>query len=547
MTLRIQQLGVAFVVFLASFAIAASVSAADTVNSALYVDIDDDGQIDQVNWNMDENVTGCTYEAEDWTVNTAGSINVSITGLDCSGSILQIEVSADEDETGGAIDPVISYNNTDADDSVTLTSGAMTAKASQTATDSASPIIASSSPSSGDNNVSRSGDITITFTEEMDTSATEAAVTLEPDAGTITYAWSSGDTVLTLDPANNLSPGWTYTVTVSTAAEATAGPDAFDNLESESQWSFSVQGSSSSSTSDSDSSSGTTSTEPTVSFSEPDAGEELDGGELKIVSWEAAAGTGVTYMSLEYTTDDGENYTEIETFLDADDEEYSWMVPNIDAESAYLRARLYNSTKAQIGTTNSETFSIDFQDEDEFDVIDEDEDGDESEDNNDDSSSEATSPISGISAGDVVKSESGSAVYFITEDYARRVFIDAQSYFTWFDSFDEVEVVSDDEISEFPLEGLMLPKAGSVLVKIQTDARVYALSDNGDGTMLHEIESEDVAISLFGDDWADYVIDVDVAFFGYFESGGSIESETDADTLGVSTDMDEMIKRIDLN
>lgn len=116
--------------------------AADTILSSVYID-DGDGTVERIRWTMDETVTACAYEAGDWTVNTAGSINVAITGLICTGSdaFLNILVAADGYETGGAIDPIISYADAGTLGSVTLTSGNMGAHAAVTATDGAAPVV----------------------------------------------------------------------------------------------------------------------------------------------------------------------------------------------------------------------------------------------------------------------------------------------------------------------------------------------------------------------------------------------------------------------
>lgn len=117
--------------------------AANIVSSAQYLDVDANGTVERIRLTLDENVLTCVYEAEDWTINAAGTISAAaITGLSCAGNdaILDVLITADANITGGASDPVISYNNTDADDSVTLTSGAMTAKANLAGLDAAGPV-----------------------------------------------------------------------------------------------------------------------------------------------------------------------------------------------------------------------------------------------------------------------------------------------------------------------------------------------------------------------------------------------------------------------
>ncbi len=161
-----------------------------------------------------------------------------------------------------------------------------------------------------------------------------------------------------------------------------------------------------------------------------------------------------------------------------------------------------------------------------------------------------TSPVSGdeeeitdVEAGDFIKSDSYSTVYQVTADCGRRVFMDEKTYFTWQDDFDSLVTVTDATLAELSLEGVMLPKAGVVLVKIQSDPKVYALGDGSTYTPdLQWVTSEDVAIELFGDDWADYVIDVEPTFFTKFGDGDDIEDADDFDA-----DTDKMKKRDDLS
>jgi hypothetical protein len=62
----------------------------------------------------------------------------------------------------------------------------------------------------------------------------------------------------------------------------------------------------------------------------------------------------------------------------------------------------------------------------------------------------------------------------------------------------------------------VLPKPGVVLVKIQSDPRVYALENNLEDVyspVLREIASESIARAMYGEAWADYVIDIEPTFF----------------------------------
>ncbi len=138
-----------------------------------------------------------------------------------------------------------------------------------------------------------------------------------------------------------------------------------------------------------------------------------------------------------------------------------------------------------------------------------------------------------VDVGDLFKSPSYPDVYVVTPSLGRRVFISHTVYFTYTNTFDSIVEVRDEDLAAFPLEGLVLPKAGTVLVKIPSVNTVYALEENPDNTyvpFLRAIASEDIAITMYGTDWADFVIDIDPAFFNHFEQGTDITFPEPVDT-----------------
>jgi hypothetical protein len=86
--------------------------------------------------------------------------------------------------------------------------------------DTTSPTVLASSPSSGASDVDITTEITITFSEPMDTAATEGAVLISP--GSITKrTWDAGGSLLTLSV--ELEPQTTYSITISQGATDIAG------------------------------------------------------------------------------------------------------------------------------------------------------------------------------------------------------------------------------------------------------------------------------------------------------------------------------------
>jgi len=146
-------------------------------------------------------------------------------------------------------------------------------------------------------------------------------------------------------------------------------------------------------------------------------------------------------------------------------------------------------------------------------------------------------PVEGYASGDLIKSNSFSSVYYIDSAGKRRVFLDSNAYFTWSNSFSDIKVMNDDELAQFDLGGVMLPKAGVALVKIQSDNSVYMLASGDDDLVpvLRKINSEEIATEMFGSDWADYVIDIEPTFFTKFELGDRIDQVFEVDTSQMKT------------
>lgn len=506
----------------AFFAFSQQAFAANTVSSAVYLDTNGNGTVDTVRWTMDENVTACTYEAGDWTVNTASEMNLVITGISCTGSntILNIAVTADSNETGATTAPVISYANAGTAGSVTLTSGAMTAKNSQSTTDNAAPVVVSTTPNNSQAGILKSASVVLVFSEAMDLTFAEGTeYSITPDPGSFAaVAWSAGNTTATLNPAD-LNCGTQYTFTTDeNEVDASAG-----------------------------STTGLLTTGPvtgTFIFNTINCGENTSAITIPSVindfAYEGAVCTSENTYSFSLS---GSN---IDAYMFAADMYFAntdWTVKDIEG-STTLQATLpagsttaYAVVKSDSGSvSNIYSFALD-EWTDACEQNDEELPANEESANDDDD----VVPVAGVEPGDVIRSSSSTAVYYVTETYGRRVFMNEATYFTWFDSFDEVHSVSEATLAALPLQGVMLPKAGVVLVKIQSSPVVYFL-DNGSEDFvpdLREIRDEETAISLFGANWADYVIDVEPTFFTKFNMGLDVEMDEELDS--------DMKKRVDLH
>jgi len=122
-------------------------------------------------------------------------------------------------------------------------------------------------------------------------------------------------------------------------------------------------------------------------------------------------------------------------------------------------------------------------------------------------------------AGDLIKMDGLSAVYFLGNDGKRYVFPSESVFFSWHNDFSGVVTISASELASYPLGANVVVRPGTKLVKITTDPSVYAVEANG---VLRKISSEADAIAIFGANWAKRVIDVSDAFFTNYTIGTAL-------------------------
>jgi len=165
--------------------------------------------------------TGATSHTISWTITDENAATVMIyanyTSSDGNGVITSGAGLSSFPWNTPAIDAVNVVVTVDAVD-------AQGAKASPLASsaafeiDSTPPVISASTPTRGATGFNLAAAIVLTFSEPMDATATQGAVTLTPNPGAITFTWSGGNTVLSIGHAT-LAASTAYTVTVSSSAK----------------------------------------------------------------------------------------------------------------------------------------------------------------------------------------------------------------------------------------------------------------------------------------------------------------------------------------
>lgn len=131
-----------------------------------------------------------------------------------------------------------------------------------------------------------------------------------------------------------------------------------------------------------------------------------------------------------------------------------------------------------------------------------------------------------LEAGDLIRGQSFSAVYYFGDDGFRYVFPNDKTYFTWYDDFDDVKWLTDSNMSKIQIGGNVTYKPGGKMIKITSDPTVYAV---GAGGTIHAISSETVAKELYGSSWNTLIDDVPDGFFPNYTIGSVLEFSSQFD------------------
>src|SRR3989339_2273381 len=110
----------------------------------------------------------------------------------------------------------------------------------------------------------------------------------------------------------------------------------------------------------------------------------------------------------------------------------------------------------------------------------------------------ATTALADLNAGDLIRGQSLSAVYYYGADGFRYVFPNDKTYFTWYSNFDSVKWLTDADLGKIQIGGNVTYKPGVKMIKINSDPKTYAI---GEGGALRWVSTESAAIALYGSDW----------------------------------------------
>lgn len=117
-------------------------------------------------------------------------------------------------------------------------------------------------------------------------------------------------------------------------------------------------------------------------------------------------------------------------------------------------------------------------------------------------------------------------VYFLDRIGDRHAFPNEKAYFTWYDSFENIHLVTNAMMASFSIGPNVTYHPATKMVKFPTLGQVYTVAQYG---ILRPIASEAVAIELYGANWNQQIDDVSEAFYGNYTFGAIISSHVDFD------------------
>ncbi len=479
----------------------------DNGHAPRYEDSDADGSVDRVRLSMTEDVL-VTYVDAEWSTTANAFSTLDATGLaggDGTSTIfIALDAPAALTGVGSSAQPRIAYAPTSSG-ILDIAGNVGRSLASRAMVDAAAPLVRELTPAYGNTSVATDSLPVIRFTEPMSTSLSDTVFTLTPSVDGLSGVWSESNSVYSMTATAPFDASTEYSLEIETndvVGNVFAG-NTLASLGGSFPWTFTTA---QARRSGSDDPLPPVPQTISVSVYQP-LPDPLPSGYLRadrpvIVSWRST-GVSSTLARVLYRLNEGPWEVLVENTLLP-----SAMVrlPYDSVGSVDFMVSLYDLDHVVI-----EGFSLGY-------VV-----GEEVE--------EESSEYHIVS---YVKSEEFSTIYGLDSLGVRRPFLNEQVFFTWAERFDEVVVLPSSELAHYPVGAPMLPRAERILVKIQSDPRVYFIESPvlpQDAPILRHVPSEIVARTLFGHAWDASVIDIEPTFFTRFSLGVPLDIDFGARSL----------------
>ena len=137
-----------------------------------------------------------------------------------------------------------------------------------------------------------------------------------------------------------------------------------------------------------------------------------------------------------------------------------------------------------------------------------------------------TELLNGELTSSAVKLSDSNTVYLI-EGKSIYTFPNEKVFYSYFDSFDVIDTVTQAKLSEYTDAGEAYFAAGT-RVKLENDPKVYTVGYDG---KLHWIISQALAYDIYGGDWNQGIIEINLMDLVDYSFGTNIENMSDAEII----------------
>lgn len=128
-----------------------------------------------------------------------------------------------------------------------------------------------------------------------------------------------------------------------------------------------------------------------------------------------------------------------------------------------------------------------------------------------------------LAAPELIKSVDFDTIYYLDDHGVRHPFPNLSTYQSWYgDDFSKVIALSSEVLAQYSLGSNITVRPGTKIVKVRSAPQVYAVEQGG---VLREIQNENIAAAIYGENWAGRVVDVPEVFFGDYNIGAPIKHD----------------------
>src|SRR3989339_127265 len=131
-------------------------------------------------------------------------------------------------------------------------------------------------------------------------------------------------------------------------------------------------------------------------------------------------------------------------------------------------------------------------------------------------------PVS-LLVGDLIKSSLSTSVYYYGSDNKRHLFPNEKTYRSWYADWSGIKLIPNSQLQGISLGANVTVRPGTVLLKIETDPKVYAVEPGG---LLRWVTTQERARLLYGADWNKQIIDVPLIYWVDYTFGTDIATDT---------------------